>query len=406
MNTLQDFVLAALQNVKQYANESNFDEIVVNQILAAVCQELGVDDSEYTKNVADIVMDRLLPPVTDDRLLPPVTDCRLVPPVTNTLPSTQPKSTNKKDVHVDEVTIIIDYGPNSHALFGDMNKHPKFRDQFIKTTSWLSENERLAFGHGWVIRFKSKIGELKDALAKYGVKYRQTTKQAFEQEITNKRVMDSPLYHMIENDAHSAKTSGKANSATQITEQKKPEKVCTSKASSTNEIPPIYDLKKNPTKNSAQTKKANSTTQIVEQNKSELTLEESKEQTVNKQDQTQSVNDGKKQMINLWGNRQEKSTGFVLHPLILSGKKTFVVVGRQDRTADKSLKGLDSVLSLTVGLQQEAINRGHTVLTDEIIAKLKNKQLAETLKRLLPVTEKEDVVDVVESGESSQESSE
>src|SRR5690606_29758644 len=60
-----------------------------------------------------------------------------------------------------EVIVCLNYGPKSHALFGDFGKtHLKFKNDYLLKSKFIKVGRKLAFGFGWVIMDKSKISEV------------------------------------------------------------------------------------------------------------------------------------------------------------------------------------------------------------------------------------------------------
>jgi hypothetical protein len=95
-----------------------------------------------------------------------------------------------------KVIIVIDYGPRSHALFGDFGKtYVKFKDHYIKNQQWLRYNGGLAFGQGWVITKKEMLGDLRNTLKNENIPFQEYTKPAFEKEMA---IQEIPKYDKLE----------------------------------------------------------------------------------------------------------------------------------------------------------------------------------------------------------------
>ncbi len=119
-------------------------------------------------------------------LSPSSVDQTLRPNITKKITDTKDSET-RENLRVkceDEVVIVLNYGPKSHAIFGDFaKKHVIFKDNYLKKTSWVKANNRLAFGFGWVVMNKSKLGELKKAFNRFNIEYRTIKKRDYENEI-------------------------------------------------------------------------------------------------------------------------------------------------------------------------------------------------------------------------------
>ena len=87
----------------------------------------------------------------------------------------------------DKVIIVKNYGPYSHALFGEFDKrYASFKDSYLKNQTWLGYNTGLKFGKGWTVKKKEKLPELQEALDKSKIKYRVIEREDYIKEINSK----------------------------------------------------------------------------------------------------------------------------------------------------------------------------------------------------------------------------
>jgi len=81
-----------------------------------------------------------------------------------------------RPIRAGEVMLVTDYGPKSHALFGDT----KTLENVLKNMPWIRFNRNLVFGKGWVIRDKERTGELRAALKAKGIKVKEISREKYE----------------------------------------------------------------------------------------------------------------------------------------------------------------------------------------------------------------------------------
>ncbi len=110
-----------------------------------------------------------------------------------------------------EVVIVLNYGPRSHAIFGDFgdtNRH--FKDNYLVKQDWIKANSKLAFGFGWVIMQKYKLEDIKKALNDMNVVYREVERVDYEREVRNSKSLPSELpEELAEEDAPKEETKKK-----------------------------------------------------------------------------------------------------------------------------------------------------------------------------------------------------
>ncbi len=102
----------------------------------------------------------------------------------------KPKNTSITDklAALDLVFIVVNYGPKSHALFGDFNgKFASFKEKFLTKQRWLMDNPRLSICPGWTL-FKDKLGELCGALTMHDIKFKKVEPKEFENEVLNSTI--------------------------------------------------------------------------------------------------------------------------------------------------------------------------------------------------------------------------
>jgi hypothetical protein len=101
-----------------------------------------------------------------------------------------------QDYSSGKVVLVLNYLGNSgkssaHALFGDFSKtYSKFKDSFLKTSTFTSYNPGLKFGPGWVIKIKTKLDEVKKALKKEGIKFREVEYADYLKEVSSPKKLE------------------------------------------------------------------------------------------------------------------------------------------------------------------------------------------------------------------------
>lgn len=244
-------------------------------------------------------------------------------------PQYEVKDKYPQDYSDGSVVLVLNYGKWSHALFGDFQKcHSKFR-AFLNGNSNCSYNQNLTFGPGWVIKDKTKVGEIKKSLINQGIKYREIEMVEYQKEV-QKRVT-------------SKSSSGSAKEYS---------------SESFDDTKIIPDPRK---------------VEIKNKNKNKI---ESKypiqPKTVSK---THEKSSGKI-LKNACGNYEEEGTGYIFMklPVGKGGKDIKVCIGYQNPLLVE--KGLASVSKLDTELQKDCSSRGHTVLTETMISLIRSKNIS------------------------------
>lgn len=255
------------------------------------------------------------------------------------------KDNLKRKFEDGEVVLVLNYGAKSHALFGDFNKtHTTFKDSFLKETSWIKPNGRLAFGFGWVVMQKAKLDEVKQALSEYSIEYREVERKDYEKEIRSGQKSKAKSVSEAEEGSEDESTEVKVKTKPAKKEKKAaPKKEEKSKAEPAKKAAP-------PAKKS-----------------------------------TSSSRGGRlKAVKNDWGNNEEPNSGFIfmMLPVGTKGKKIPVAVGWQDPDADEDQRGLASVLPFDEELEEECTQKKWSYLTEEMIETIRgsNPDLAGQLE--------------------------
>ena len=228
-----------------------------------------------------------------------------------------------------KVVLILNYTPKTHALFGDFGKtYSKFKDSFLSPTKWMSYNDKLFFGPGWVMMQKTNLTELIKALNAAKISFRVVEKVDFEKEVKVK-VKSSPSE--AKKEPSDAKPEVKPKTE-MIPSKSLPEKIGTK----------------------------------IEKKSATTTGEISKE----------------KIKKNQWGNYEGSETGVVFDklPVGKDGRLLNIVVGIQDPEPKKGSKLLDTVLCLQDDYREDSISRGYKILTDamvEVVRKIDAKKAEE-----------------------------
>jgi len=248
------------------------------------------------------------------------------------------KDNLKRKFEDGEVVLVLNYGAKSHALFGDFNKtHTSFKDSFLKETSWIKPNGRLAFGFGWVVMQKARLDEVKQALSEYSIEYREVERKDYEKEIRSGQKSKAKSVSEAE--------EGSEDENTEVKE--KPKEAPAKKAAP-------------PAKKSTKSKGSESS------------------------GSSSSRGGRSKAKKNDWGNIEEPDSGFIfmMLPVGTKGKKVPVAVGWQDPDADEDQKGLASVLPFDEELEDECTQKKWRYLTEEMIETIRgsNPDLAGQLE--------------------------
>lgn len=257
-----------------------------------------------------------------------------------------------------EVIVCLNYGPKSHALFGDFGKtHEKFKESFLKSTKFIGSGPKLAFGFGWVVKDKSKLPEVIAALKKAKIPFREVEREEYEEEVRGKKGgKDEKVVEEVEDSEE---------------EEEKDASPPPKKPAAKKEAPAP---KEKPAAKKEDAKPAEKTTTKLSAKKNE------------------------------WGNNEEEETGFVFMKLAVgkNGAAIPIVVGWQDPDCKPSEKGLKSVNPLDDEAIEDCKKRKWKYLTEDMIATIrkKNQAQAKALQEVLDKNdEEEDAEEAEESGE-------
>nr|QBK86617.1 MAG: uncharacterized protein LCMAC102_04130 [Marseillevirus LCMAC102] len=112
----------------------------------------------------------------------------------------EPKENLRVSPKNSEVVIVLNYGPKSHAIFGDFgDTNRSFKDDYLMKQNWIKSNRKLAFGFGWVVMQKDKLEDVKKALGDMNVVFREVERMDYEKEVRNSKSHSSePLKELVE----------------------------------------------------------------------------------------------------------------------------------------------------------------------------------------------------------------
>jgi len=79
-----------------------------------------------------------------------------------------------------EVTLILDYGPKSHALFGNVSS---IKEAVRELSAYVRFNRNLSFGQGWVIRDKEKLKELQEVLKANNLRVKTISRKEYKDQL-------------------------------------------------------------------------------------------------------------------------------------------------------------------------------------------------------------------------------
>ena len=68
------------------------------------------------------------------------------------------------------ISVVLDYSPNSHAIFGDFRDEEEFK-KFLKYSGGIKFNKYLRYGPGWVMS-KKRLREVENSLEENNLEYR------------------------------------------------------------------------------------------------------------------------------------------------------------------------------------------------------------------------------------------
>lgn len=265
-----------------------------------------------------------------------------------------------------EVIVCLNYGPKSHALFGDFGKtHEKFKESFLKSTKFIGSGPKLAFGFGWVVKDKSKLPEVLAALKKAKIPFREVEREEYENEVREKK--GGKVEEVEESEGEEEETP----------EEKPVPKKEAAKKPAPKETPKEKPAAKKP---------------ATAAPKKEATKPAEKSETTTKLS-------AKK---NDWGNNEEEETGFVFMKLAVgkNGTSIPIVVGWQDPDCKTSEKGLKSVNPLDDEAIEDCKKRKWKYLTEDMIATIRKKNQSQA-KALQEVMDKNDEEEDAEEAEDS-----
>jgi hypothetical protein len=288
------------------------------------------------------------------------------------------------------VVIIENYSDKCHAIFGDFGKtYVKFKDEVLKTNSWVKYNDKLEFGVGWVIAKGPKdanIGEIRSALRAKKIPMKFYTKQELIDEITKKD----------NSDEESESSKGSNSEEEKVVEKKKDVKEVFEKS--------LSKIDKKGSQEPPEKKKEVSKKDEPKKDEKSKKVESKKVESK----KVESEKEDKKIKKNKWNNNADKN-GFVYMNLKTSKDKSVIyVVGYQNPNPKEDEKGLDTVCRLDKTLENEAKELGLKTLTSEILAMVK-KHDSETGEKLDEmwnrVEEENEDAESEDDGNTSSESS-
>lgn len=260
-------------------------------------------------------------------------------------PQYEVKDKYPQDYSDGSVVLVLNYGKLSHALFGDFQKyHSKFR-AFLTGNPICSYNPNLTFGPGWIIKDKTRVGEIKKSLISQGVKYREIEMVEYQKEVQKGGKPPDAL----KNSSTSAKETTSSSSGSSdgiVTSKIEPAKI-TPKS-----LPKVTAPK-------VAAKVAAKATLIPKCASSKIPEKGSG-----------------KILKNACGNYEEEGTGYVFMklPVGKGGKDVKVCIGYQNPLLVE--KGLASVSKLDTELQKDCSSRGHTVLTETMVSLIRSKNVS------------------------------
>jgi hypothetical protein len=299
-----------------------------------------------------------------------------------------------------EIVIVENYGPRSHAIFGDTEVNKATLESFnvgYKTAKGkegkklISYNPRLAYGAGWVITNKEKLGDIEKGLKKAKVVFKKMTVDAY------KKVINFDEADAKKEEKKTEKKEEKDDKKAKKTkeETKNAEKEKTEEDNDTEKVEaPEEEEKPKSTKKGA--KKGKTTDKPTEgkptKKKAGKKTDEVKEAPPKTpaQGKPKPPAKSKKQpdtnaKENKWGNYEEEKSGVVFTTLSDKGAKVSVAIGYQDKTKPESEKGLDSVLPLTDDLKEICKKNKWRMLEDKDLQTIEktDEDLYNALKEML-----------------------
>jgi len=288
-----------------------------------------------------------------------------------------------------EVAIMLNYGPKSHALFGDTKA---IKDTVIKSIndkkSLLRFNKGLEFGSGWVVSDKGRLDELTSALREAKVKYYVITRVLFESNAGD-RTHCSESFNgktLVKNEGEKKKTTKDDDS-----DEEKPKPKPKAKKSNTKDDDSDNEEEKPKSKSKAKKDDDDDSDEDEEEkpkpkSKSKAKKdddsddEEEKPKAKNDKKAKSKAKDETKPLTtqkNKWGNHEDPDTGviFMTLPVGVGGRSVPVAIGVQDSEAKKDKQGVESVLVLEKDNIKE-LEETCRVLNKDLANKLKEKDPA------------------------------
>lgn len=262
---------------------------------------------------------------------------------------------NKKWIGQSEVVVVLDYADNAHALFGDFVKtYPSFKTDYLKSNPYFQYKPNLTFGAGWMMRDKTKLPELRKALKNAKISFREVERDEYVAELQGKsKKSDTKVEEVSESDEDvpskpTPKSGGKAT------------------------------VKEIPQKDLQDVKPKKDSKELISKDKNVKKVPEKVSEKPVGKNENATAKPKLKITKNKYGNFEQEETGlvFVKLPVGPKAKEINVVVGYQDPSPAKNEKGLDTVLPLTEEHTEVAEKNSYTVLTDEIVDKVKKHDAA------------------------------
>ena len=300
-----------------------------------------------------------------------------------------------------KVYLVLNYGPKSHALFGDTMA---ISDTVLNPLNEkcvaegkkkvIGYNKGLAYGPGWVIIDKERVKEVETALKKAKVVYdslekieyeklRETKAKAvkddepededpaeveeeeqeqLEVEPIEPKVVKAKTVKKVDAKAKTTKSEAKAKKTEEAEPAEEDEEVV--------EAAPAKTVKAKVAKAKEVTAKAAKTTAKAAKTKDVKAKAAPKAAPKAKgRDASVSVQENK------WGNYEDAQSGIVYLqlPTGINGRAESIAIGKQDSDAEYSVKGIESVLPLEQCDIDECNKQKRRVLTKSIMETLKKK---------------------------------
>jgi len=311
----------------------------------------------------------------------------------------------------DGVTIMLNYGPKSHAIFGtNKDDHAPIFNEYNKkdgNKKLFSYGKTLAFGPGWTIMDKSKLKVVEALLKKNKVQY--TTIERSEHEGEAEAPKAKPKAKGKAKAAPKAKGKAKAKVEEEEEEEEadeeeeKPKPKAKGKAKA--KVAPKAKGKAKVAPKAKGKAKAK-----VEEEEEEAEDEEAPKPKAKGKAKAKAAPKAKGKVapkakakaapkskavkglsarVNAWSNLEEADSGIIFLELAVGGggRKIKVAVGKQDADAEETVKGLKSVLPLEKDDLEFLKGKDLRWLTAEMLEQLSKKD-ATTHKALEKIFKK------------------